>query len=428
METQIQVQTQKVRGNGIKIIIGGGGFGGITCARLLARKARKYKLNAEIILADRNNYHLYYPNLYEVATSEEEFVSIGALKKSIALPYAEILPKGAAFMQGEISEISPENKTVKIGGAQLNFDYLVLAFGSVTDYCGIKGLQEHALVLKSIPDALRIRNRAEFAVQAASQDFKKKLLRIIIGGGGFSGVELAGEMLNLIQILSWKYNYPREKIELLIIEGSNQLLPGMPLHISEWVCGRLKKLGAQIRLENFVAEADRSSVFLNTGEKINYDLLVWTGGVRSADIPFDKAMPSDKKGRLLESAASFCVQGCDFIFAIGDDAHVPDLHNVPVPQTATQAIYEAEYIAEAVMRKARAKQVPPFRPRAFGYIIPVKGKWAVLHLPSGLTWYGFLSWVARRFADLRYFSKLLPFGKAVRMAWFDTELYVKNDE
>ncbi len=415
-------------GNKKKIIIAGGGFGGLNCAVRLARAARRNKIAAEIILADRNDYHLYYPNLYEVATSEEEFVSIAALKKSIALPYAEVLPKEVAFIRGEISAIDQEKRTAVIAGQAHGFDYLVLSFGSVTDYFGIKGMRESALTLKSLPDALKIRNQAEFIFESASMDVRKKLLRIIIGGGGFTGVELAGEMLNLIAILCWKYNYPRDKAELLVIEGAPQLLPGMPAHISRRVRERLLGLGAQVRLENFITEADETGVIVNTGEKINYDLLIWTGGVRAAALPLNEKELCDKKGRIMENSDKFCLQGCENIFALGDIACVPDKDNIPLPQTATQAIYESEYVADAILCRLLSKPVPAFRPQSFGYIIPVKGKWAVLHLPSGITWYGFLSWIGRRFADLRYFAKLLPFWKALRMAWFDAELYVKNDE
>lgn len=411
-----------------KIVIAGGGFGGINCAVRLAAEIKNNKIDAEIILADRNDYHLYYPNLYEVATSEEEFAGIQVLKKSIALPYSEILPDNVSFIQGEISSIDAEHKTLNISGKVQEFDYLVLAFGSSTDYFGIKGLAENAFTLKSLTDALKIRNQAEFVFESNSMDVRKKLIRIVIGGGGFSGVELAGEMLNFIDLLCWKYNYPRDKAELLVIEGAPQLLPGMPENLSRKVFNRLKKLGAQIRLNNFISEADTSSVKVNTGEVINYDMLIWTGGVRAANIPLVQTMPSDRKGRLMETAADVCVQGCDNIFAIGDIAHISDKNNIPMPQTATQAIYEAGYITSVIIKKLLSEKIPAFSPRSFGYIIPIKGKWAVLHLPSGFTWYGYFSWIARRFADLRYFSKLMPFGKAFRLAWFDTDLYTRNDE
>jgi NADH dehydrogenase len=408
------------------IVILGGGFGGVNAAILLSRKLGQA---CRITLVDQNDYHLYYPNLYEVATSEEEFTSIADLKHSVTLPFKKILPPEINFMKGSVKKIDQQTKLVQLESGQgLAFDYLIVALGAMTDYFNVPGLAEFALTLKSLPDALKIRNAVEFVVESHRLDVNKKLVRIIVGGGGFSGVELSGELVKLIRILSWKYSYPLEKIEILIVEGTSQLLPGMPGHISRRIFQRLKDLGVQIRFGNFISKAEQSQILLNNGEVINYDVLIWTGGTKSVKIPFVQAVPADAKDRL-QVNAQLQLSGSENIFVIGDNAQVLGKDGKAVAMTATQAIAQGEYIAEILSAKIKGQNFSkPYRSAAQSYIIPVSGKWAVLHWgPLNLDLFGFIGWLAHRYADLEYFNRLMPFGKALRLACFAAKLYAKHD-
>lgn len=402
------------------VVVLGGGFGGLNTAVLLARKTRS---NARIVLVDRNNYSLYHPGLYEVATADEEFTSIADLKHSIALPFAQILPREVEFMQGEIELVDQREKSVTISGKKINYDYLVCAFGSVVDCFGNQGLEHYCIHLKSLKDALYLRNQVEFTIQQHRQDVNKKMIRFLIGGGGFSGVELAGEVLNLCRILSWKYKYPMEKIEILIVEGSNQLLPGLPEELSRKIYERLKELGIEIRLSNLITEVGPNQIKVSTGETINYDLLIWTGGVRSVKIPFAQAARVDAKDRLIVDQNLSVGDG---IFAIGDNALILDVNKRPLPGNATQAIYQAEYVAGAIAAKLNGQTPEPFKPKNFPYIIPVSGKWAAMVMPP-MKFYGIFGWLGHRYADFRYFRRFLPIFKAFRLAWFDMALYSRND-
>ena len=408
------------------IVILGGGFGGLNTAVLLARKLRG--ANARIILIDRNNYHQYNPGLYEAATAEEEFTSIADLKRSIALPFKEILPREVEFIQGELRSIDQSQKIVELSGSEkINFDFLVVALGSVVDCFGNQGLEHYCLHLKSLKDALYLRNQFEALVQQHRQDPNKKMIRFIIGGGGFSGVELAGELHNLAKIMSWKYNYPLEKIEILIVEGANQLLPGLPEDLSAKIYDRLKMLGLEIRLNNLITEVSAGQIKVSTGEMLNYDLLVWTGGVRSVKLPFVQPVRVDAKDRLIVDE-HLAVSGAPNIFALGDNALIIGVDKKPLPATATQAIYQSEYLGGVISNKIAGRASAPFKPQNFSYIIPVSGKWAVLNVESmHHSFYGFFGWLARRVADFRYFKRLMPFGAAFRLAWFDAKLYSRND-
>jgi|SRR5579872_1436533 len=405
------------------VVILGGGFGGVNTAALLAKKIGD---KARIIVVDRQNYQLYHPGLYEVATSEEEFTTIDQLKRSIALPLKQILPKTVEFIQGEVELIDQSAKTVTVSGNRINFDFLVVALGSIVDCFGNRGLEHHCIHMKTLKDALYLKNEFEAVVEQYRMDLNKKMLRFLIGGGGFSGVELAAELHNLVKIISWKYHYPPEKIEILVVEGGPQLLPGLPKDLSEKIYTRLKMLGIEIRLNNLITEVHSGHVKVSTGEVINYDLLVWTGGVRAVKVPFKNPVRLDPKDRIIVDQY-LRAPGYENIFAIGDNALILDADKRPVPGNATQAVWHGEYVAGYIVDKILDQPPKVFKPKNFGYIIAVSGKWAAMELPSHFKVFGFFGWLAHRYADFRYFKRFMSVWDANKLAWFDTEMYVRND-
>jgi NADH:ubiquinone reductase (H+-translocating) len=411
------------------LVIAGGGYGGMSVMLEIQKEIAKGKLkDLKIILIDRKDYHLYYPSLHELATSEEEFVSPSEFKKTLALAYSKILPKNVEFIQGEVEKIDQETKTVQVADRQINFDYLVVSFGAVPDYFNIPGLQEFSFPLKTVKDALRIRNQLEFLVQNHRMDVNKKLIRIAIGGGGFVGVEFTAELLKLVNILAWKYSYPREKIEVCLIEGSNRLLPGMDEAVSAKIQARMDGFGVNLRLSSYISQATANQITFANGEVLNYDLLIWTGGVKAAPIPFTNPAELDRRGRCLVDQYLMLKGRVKGIFVIGDNACVTDKAGMPVPQTATHAIDQGKYVGYAINEMLQGNEKPaPYSNKDFAYIIPVYGKWAALHIPNGISMFGYAVWWIRHVADLRYFMKLLPFRQALDTAWKSAKLHSRND-
>lgn len=401
------------------ILILGGGFAGLNAAVFLARK----NLNANITLVDKEDYHLYYPNLYEVASSEEDFVDIRSLKKSVALPFTEILPKSVKFIQGKVTSIDTKG-SVDVDGAKVEFDHLIVGLGSMPDCFGIEGLEENSLPMRGVNDALRIKNEIELLFQM-HQDVVKKELRIVIGGGGFTGVELSAELLNLIEILIWKYNYPKDKVELMIVEGMNSLLPGLDREVGENIYERLSGMGVKIRLNHFINKVTKGQLSVSSGEMINYDLLIWTGGIKCAPLPIVEKVEMDKKGRCIVDE-HLAIPGTN-VYLIGDNASIKTSEGKPIPQTATQAIYAAEYISNLIAAKFNGYEEKKFRTKDFPFIIPVRGKWAVMHTPEGEIFYGLFAWLMHIGAALRYFNRLVGPWRALKLVIFETDLYIRND-
>lgn len=400
------------------VVVLGGGFAGLNAALNIHHQTPETK----ITLIDKEDYHLYYPNLYEVASSEEDFVDIRSLKRSVALPFAEILPKKINFIQGKVASINTSGD-VEVDGKKIPFDYLIVALGSVPDCFGIEGLEENSLPMRGVNDALRIKNEIELMYQM-HEDVLKKQLRIVIGGGGFTGVELTGELLNLLEILNWKYNYPKEKVELMIIEGMGSLLPGLDSEVGKNIYDRLTAMGVNVRLNNLITKVDKNQIHVNTGEMINFDLMIWTGGIKCAPLPFTTKVELDKKGRCIVDEY-LAIPGTN-VYLIGDNASVMR-DGKPIPQTATQAIYAADYVSCLISAKIWDCTAKKYVPKDFPYIIPVRGKWAVMHTPDGEIFYGLFPWLMHIGAALRYFTRLVGPFRALKFVFFETKLYMRND-
>ena len=413
------------------ILIAGAGFAGFNVARGLSKKlSQKQKEQYRILLVDKNDYHLFYTNLFEVATSEEEFTTIADLKKSIALPIKKYLPEDIEFLQGTISSIDKKTKKIVVDGKEIPYDYLVLSFGSKTDYFNIPGLQNYSMAMKSVDEALRIRSVAEAMVQKHRIDVNQPLIRFVVAGGGFSGVELTGEMVKFLEILAWKYEYSLDKLEIVLVEGNHHLLSGLPMKLGHMVYQRLKRLAVKVHIhtDSRITEVTKEHIVTANGEVMNYDLLIWTGGVRSIEVPFSEkeGLQFDSKSRVAVDS-KLMVKGAENIFAAGDNALVLDKNKLPLPQTATQALYQSDYLIDALPKIIAGQPVTDYKTIPSSFIIPVCGKWAAIYLSNGFTMYGFLPWLARGFADLRYFAKVMPFWQAVKLVCFDTKIYTRND-
>ena len=410
-----------------KIVILGAGFGGVKTALELHKKYRDNS-EIEISIVDKNNYQLFLPALYEIATAVEEMTEMMPLKKSITVPLQDIFANTKVkIISAEVLSVNATEKKLETkSGQPINFDYLVIATGSETDYFGIAGAKENSLALKSLTDALMIRNKIEFTIQRYRMDVNKKNIRIIVAGGGYTGCEFAAELGKMLDIIAWKNSYPKEKIEVVILEAMNELIPGLDSRLSDDTYDRLKALGIRIQLSSMIAKVTEGFIELANGEKESFDLLIWTTGVKAKLIPFvGTTEPLDKKERFNTKT---CLQllNHENIFALGDCACIYNPQGRPVPPTAQNAIAQARYIAYALAESIENRTPVPFVPEPHGFIVTLGGKWAILKWGN---WYlkGKIGWLARVAADLRYFYRIVGLWKAIQITILQTDLYSRND-
>jgi NADH dehydrogenase len=420
----------------INIVIVGAGFGGLQTALNLEKNV-KYNKNISLTLIDQRDYHLFTPNLYEVASSEEELASVEQMKKSITLPIREVIAgKKIKFIKGRVESLQPDKKQLTVSGKQILFDYLVLALGSESSFYNVEGAQAHALPLKSLPDALRIRNQIGFVIQAHKQDMGKKTLRVVIAGGGYTGLELAGELKGAIDFLAWENGYPREKIEVEIIEAGNKLISGFDDRLSEDAYVRLNELNLRVRLSARITKVDAHFLELDSGEKVSYDVLLWTTGVKACSLNSETPFALDRKGRLQVNEFLQVIEGIPHsvrdgtlgaVFALGDMACILGSNGQPAPDSAQDAWDQAKYLAYALPYIIKNKRPPnPFKNKHHGFIVNLAGKWAIV---AGGKIYlkGFLGHLINQAAHLRYYASLVGWIRAVKYIIFQMEMYGRND-
>jgi NADH dehydrogenase len=410
----------------IKIAIIGGGFGGLQTALGLEKKFRNNK-NIAIALIDKRDYHLFTPNLYEAATAGEELVTINQVKKSITLPFKEILRgKNIKFIQGEVTQLDPNKKNIILGSKKLDYDYVVLALGSQSEFFNIPGARENSMILKDLPDALRMRNKIAFAMEAQRFEVNKKNLHFVIAGGGYTGVELVGELKGLVDFLAWQNQYPREKVTIEIIEGNNKLIAGFDDRMSRDALYRLKEIGVEVRLSEKIVAVDAHYISLASGDKLSYDILFWSAGIKPCSVTATAELSVDARGKL-QLNEFLQLQNFHNIFGLGDMAFVMGTNGKPVPASAQDAADQGKYLAYAIPYLIKNQKPPkPYKNIKHGFIVNAGGKWAVMSY-RGIYSTGFFAWFVDKLAHIRYYMSVVSIWKSVKYIISQTEIYSRND-
>lgn len=404
-----------------QILILGGGFAGVTAAKKLSRIFATQG-DIAITLVDKHAYHEYHADLYELATSPEELTNTQALAASVAIPFADIFRETKVkHLRAEVTGVDFNTKQVFLSHRSLPYDYVLFTLGSQVNFYNIPGAKEFALPLKNIQDALRIRNSLEFTIQRHRQDVTKYNIRIVVVGGGFSGVELAAELVGYVDFLCWQNGYPREKVEIEIMEGANRLLCGLPDLAAGRAARRLKNLGVHVALNNHIIEVTNTLLYLANGERVEYDCLLWTAGIAGVHLQTTLELPLDRGGRI-QVNEYLQVPAYHNAFFIGDSA----ITMYADPPTAQYAMHQASYVAYALPYFMKNRKPRGYMSKSFPYIIPLGGTWA-LFVGKHFTIQGWLAHVAKVWVTLQYYTKLVGLRRAVGIVRSKLIWYGRND-
>lgn len=395
------------------IVILGGGFGGLATAleleKVLARRS-----DLQVTLVNRENFFLFTPMLHEVAASDLDVTHI-------VNPVRKLL-KRVRFFEGEVSALDLEKKTVSVvhtdgsHGHELPYDQLVLGLGSVTNFFGLPGLAERAFTMKSLGDALSLRNRLIANLEAAdfecASGAREPLLTVVVAGGGFAGVETAAGTHDFVhEALPFYPHVSASLIRMVLVHPGTHLLPELGEKLGSYAGRVLESRGIEVRLSTKVKAVTHSGVELSNGEQIKTNTVVWTAG--NSAHPLLEMLPLKKdKGRLVTDEF-LRVPGAPGLWAIGDCALIPDrARGGYFPPTAQHALREGRILARNLLSVLDGRPLRAFVFTTLGQLAAIGKRRGVARV-FGLNFSGFFAWWLWRTI---YLAKLPRFEKKVRVA------------
>jgi NADH dehydrogenase len=389
----------------------GGGFAGTFTAIHLERLFPRDQI--ELTLVSRDNFLLFTPMLHEVAASDVDVTHIVS-------PLRQLIRRGVLF-NGEVLSIDLARRRVAVTHAsgghphELEYDHLVLALGSTTNFFGLPGVAERALTMKSLADAVAVRGRAidlleQADFEAAAGD-RQPLLTFVVAGGGFAGVETIGALNDFVREALEDYRHLRPgDVRMILVHPGETLLPELGEDLGRYAAQAIGKRGVEVRLKTSVLGAEEAGVRLSDGEMVSGATLIWTAGTAPAAVL--RTLPiADSRGRI-PVTATLAVPDHPGVWALGDAAVIPDPAGKPYPPTAQHAIREARTAARNIAAAIRGGTPRPFVFRTIGQLAAIGRRTGVATI-MGHRFSGFLAWFLWRGI---YLGKLPRFDRKVRVA------------
>lgn len=381
-----RTELEKHAGDKPRVVVLGAGFGGLRVAHAMGGKP------VDVTLIDRNNYHLFQPLLYQVATSTLS-------PDEIAYPVRSTLhdKENQNFQLGQVQSIDLAARQVVTNNGITPYDYLVIAVGGQTNFYGLESVEKHAFGLKDLQDAAGIRNHVlkQFECAMVEPDPQKReaILTFVIVGGGPTGVECAGALSELIRLVVRK-DYPPlnlEDIHVILLERDDTLLDALPAELGHSAVDVLGKKHVEIRFMSSVTSYDGSEVCLNDGSSIQAKTLIWAAGVRASTLLDKLGLEQDHSGRVV-IGPTLQVLNHPEVFVIGDAASLLGEDGRPLPMVAPVAMQQAEHAVRNILHLMRSEPLEVFRYHDPGVMATIGRNQAVAHI-GRWKFHGFIAWV-----------------------------------
>ena len=367
-----------------RVLIAGAGFGGLTCARKLKRTP------VDVLILDRNNYHLFTPLLYQVATALLDPGEIARPVRELIRPLANV-----EFKQAEVTGVDLAGRRLRTDHGPIAYDYLVLATGSQTDFFGNKSMAEQAFPLKDLDEGLTLRNRVlslfEASRWATKKDERQALLTFAVVGGGPTGVEMAGALAELIKLVLRKdyRDLDLSEVHVMLLEAGDSLLAPFTEPLRAAAFKSLKSKGVDVMLGAKVAEVSAASVVLADGKHLKAGTVIWTAGVRASDVGKGLHIERTRQGRI-KVDATLQIPGHPTAFAIGDLAGAMDDGHV-LPMLIPVAMQEGRRVAATISNRVHNGPATDFVYKDPGIMATIGRNSAVAELGK-VHLSGFLGW------------------------------------
>jgi NADH:ubiquinone reductase (H+-translocating) len=374
-----------------QVVIVGAGFGGLYAARGLAGKP------IDVLVIDRNNYHTFLPLLYQVATA-------GLEPEEIAAPVRAIVrrARNIKFQLGEVTQIDPAQQTISVRSDSneqvLHYDYLVLSPGSVTSFFGLSEVESRAHGLKSLSEAISLRNHVLTMFERAASEpdpaVRAALMTFVVVGGGPTGIEMSGALSELFRDVLRK-DYPSlnfSEARVILLEAIDRLLAPFPSLLQQSAKRQLERVGVEVRLNTAVANATNESVILKDETVIPTHTIIWAAGVQGAELAgLEVKKP---QGRRIQILPTLQVPDFPNIYAIGDAAFLEDSQGNPFPQLAPVAMQMGRLAAKNITATIEGKPLATFVYHDRGIMATIGRSAAVAWVFNKIQLSGFLAWLA----------------------------------
>ena len=374
-----------------RVVIAGAGFGGLTCARALKRAP------VDVLLVDRNNYHLFTPLLYQVASALLDPGEIARPVRQLIRPL-----RHADFLLANVTGADLEQRRLLTDHGPLSYDYLVLATGSQSDYFGNASLARHAFGLKELEEGLAVRNRVLMRFEESrwtdDREERRSLLTFVVVGGGPTGVEMAGALSELISLVLRKdyHDLDLGLARVILMEAAGSVLGTFAAPLREAARKSLEKKGVEVLFNARVQDVTAGSVRLADGHEIFASTVIWTAGVRASDLGSALGLPLGKQARI-QVMPTLQVAGHPDVFVIGDLAGAGPINSggAPLPMLIPVAMQEARKVAATISEVLRGYGATDFRYKDPGIMATIGRNSAVAQLgPVRLTgFFGWLMWL-----------------------------------
>ncbi len=395
-----------------RIVIVGGGFGGAYCAQALERQLRSGE--AEVVLIDRNNYFIFYPLLVEAGS--------GSLEPRHAVVSIRAFLKRTRFVMGSVGLIDRSARTLEMvlpdGDSRrtLEYDHLVLAPGSVTRLPDVPGLRNHGFEMKSLDDAVTLRDRCirmlEQADCVGDPKVRRHLLHFVIVGANFTGVELAGELHVFLTRAAKHYAHvDRDDVTVTVVEMADRILPALEEDLSAYATKNLRRRGMRVELGTSVSRVEEETAVLSDGRELATETVIWCAGIAPSPVVERVDLPTDDRGYIL-CDRDLRVQGADNVWAIGDSAVNIDADGRPYPATAQHATRQGAHLAKNLVRVLRGRDTLPCDLENLGAIASLGCRTGVAKI-LGIKLSGFPAWFMFRTV---YLLKMPGLARKVRVA------------
>ena len=397
-----------------RIVIIGGGFAGTATALNLEKKYRRDP-SVEITLIDSENFFTFTPLLAEVPSGSIQ-------PKHIVFPLRALL-KRTKVKQAEVKSIDLKKREViaahcgACGDESLPFDQLVLAPGSVPNYFGLPGVEEHALTIKSLADATALHaqviDKLEHADLQSDPGARRQLLTFVVAGGGFAGVETLAELNDFVRGAKKFYpNVSPDDVRMVLIHSGNRILPEVSESLSAYALKKLRSRGVEVLLETRVLGCTGHSVRLSTGEELLAATFVWSAGTAPSPLLDRLDLPRTKSGKI-EVDAAMAVRGLPGLWAVGDGTAIPNVVTGGLcPPTAQYALRQGKRLAQNIAAVLEGRETEPFKFKSLGLLAGLGRRSAVAEI-FGFKFSGFVAWWLWRTI---YLMKLPGFERKLRVA------------